>query len=198
MRTAIIVGFSLCQVGEFSFILAQTGISNGLIGESLYQVFLAASILTMMLTPFMMNFAPRLATIIYKCPIPERLRSGILPWVADLDEDAQMRDHLIIIGYGINGRNLSRAASFVGVPYVILEINGETVRKEKENGEPIFYGDATHEVVLNKVNIDSARVVVIAISDPVATRRITYTIKRLNPTIHLIVRTRFVADVHDL
>lgn len=198
LRTAIIVGFSLCQVGEFSFILAQTGINNGLIGESLYQVFLAASILTMMLTPFIMNFAPRLATAIYKWPLPERLRSGILPWAAELDQDTHMKDHLIIIGYGINGKNLSRAASFVGVPYVILEINAETVRIEKENGEPIFYGDATHEVVLNTVNIDSARVVVIAISDPLATRRITYSIRRLNPTVHLIVRTRFVADVHDL
>lgn len=198
LRTAIIVGFSLCQVGEFSFILAQTGINHGLLGGNLYQVFLAASILTMMMTPFLMNFAPRLAAAIYRWRLPERLRSGILPWASDIEEQMQMKDHLIIVGYGINGRNLSRAASFAGVPYLILEINAETVRAEKEKGEPIFYGDATHEVVLNKVNIESARVVVIAISDSVATRRITDSVRRINPAVHIIVRTRFVADVHDL
>ncbi|MGS0764920.1 cation:proton antiporter domain-containing protein [Syntrophomonas curvata] len=198
LRTAVIVGFSLCQVGEFSFILAQTGIDHGLLGGNLYQVFLAASILTMMMTPFLMNFAPRLAGAIYRWHLPERLRSGIMPWAGDMEEQVQMKDHLIIVGYGINGRNLSRAASFAGVPYVILEINGETVKAEKEKGEPIFYGDATHEVVLNKVNIESARVLVIAISDSVATRRITDSVRRINPAIHIIVRTRFVADVHDL
>lgn len=198
LRTAIIVGFSLCQVGEFSFILAQTGINHGLLGGNLYQVFLAASILTMMMTPFLMNFAPRLAAAVYRWRLPERLRSGILPWASDIEEQMQIKDHLIIVGYGINGRNLSRAASFARVPYLILEINAETVRAEKEKGEPIFYGDATHEVVLNRVNIEAARVVVIAISDSVATRRITDSVRRINPAVHIIVRTRFVADVHDL
>lgn len=198
LRTAIIVGFSLCQVGEFSFILAQSGIDYGLLGENLYQVFLAASILTMMMTPFLMDFAPRLAGAVYRWHLPERLRSGILSWASDIEEPVSMKDHLIIVGYGINGRNLSRAASFAGIPYAIMEINPETVKSEKERGETIFYGDATHEVVLNKVNIESARVMVIAISDSVATRRITDSVRRINPAIHIIVRTRFVADVHDL
>jgi CPA2 family monovalent cation:H+ antiporter-2 len=198
LRTAIIVGFSLCQVGEFSFILAQSGIDYGLLGENLYQVFLAASILTMMMTPFLMDFAPRLAGAVYRWHLPERLRSGILSWASDIEEPVSMKDHLIIVGYGINGRNLSRAASFAGIPYAIMEINPETVKSEKEKGETIFYGDATHEVVLNKVNIESARVMVIAISDSVATRRITDSVRRINPAIHIIVRTRFVADVHDL
>jgi len=198
LRTAIIVGFSLSQVGEFSFILAQTGIDHGLLSGNLYQVFLAASILTMMMTPFLMNFAPRLAGTVYRWHLPERLRSGILPWVSEVEEQVQMNDHLIIVGFGINGRNLSRAASYAGIPYVILEINAETVKAEKENGEPIYYGDATHEVVLNTVNIESARVLVVAISDPAATRRITDAVRRINPTIYIIVRTRFVSNVHDL
>lgn len=198
LRTAIIVGFSLSQVGEFSFILAQTGIDHGLLSGNLYQVFLAASILTMMMTPFLMNFAPRLAGTVYRWHLPERLRSGILPWVSEVEEQVQINDHLIIVGYGINGRNLSRAASYAGIPYVILEINAETVKAEKENGEPIYYGDATHEVVLNTVNIESARVLVVAISDPAATRRITDAVRRINPTIYIIVRTRFVSNVHDL
>lgn len=198
LRTAILVGFSLCQVGEFSFILAQEGIDYNIIGDSLYQGFLSASILTMMLTPFMIKLAPKIARLVNSLPLPERLLSGIYPWAGNSESDDELRNHLIIIGYGVNGRNLSRAASYARVPYAILEINSETVREEKQKGEPIYYGDATQKVVLESVHIESARVVVIAISDPSATRRITDTVRRINPGIHIIVRTRFVSDVNDL
>ncbi|MBC7075863.1 MAG: cation:proton antiporter [Syntrophomonadaceae bacterium] len=199
LRTAVIVGFSLCQIGEFSFILSQTGIENGLISGALYQGFLAASVLTMMLTPFLMAAASRIAGAICNWPLSERLLSGRYPWMVETDEDSDGKeDHLVIIGYGVNGKNISRAAFYAGIPYIILEINPERVREEKQKGQPIYYGDAAHEIVLKKAKIEAARVAVIAISDPVSTRRITYMIRSLNPGIHIIVRTRFVADMQDL
>lgn len=192
LRTAILVGLSLAQVGEFAFILSQVGRQSGLLGEELYQGFLSASILTMMLTPFLITASPRIAS----------LAGQFSFWRgSDLDmEDLSLgwKDHLVIIGYGVNGRNLARAADYAHVPYVILDLNSETVRTEQKAGQPIMYGDATHPIVLEKVNIESARVVVIAISDPTATLRITAVIKRMNPSAHIIVRTRFVADVPDL
>ncbi len=198
LRVAVMVGFTLCQVGEFSFILAQSGIANGLLSSELYQGFLAASILTMMLTPFLIAVAPRAAEMISKLPLPERLLSGRYPWTVDLKADIDQENHLVIIGYGVNGRNLSRAALYAGIPYVILEINAETVRQEQENGQPIYFGDATHETVLNHIKIQTARVVVIAISDSAALRRITFVVRKLNPLTHIIVRTRLVADMDDL
>jgi len=198
LRVAIIVGFTLCQVGEFAFILAQTGIANGLMSNELYQGFLAASILTMILTPFIISAAPRVAAKLCTLPMPERLRSGRYPWTVDLEDDIEQENHLIIIGYGINGRNLSRAALYAGIPYVILELNSETVRQEQENGQPIYYGDATHETVLNHVRVQEARVVVIAISDSAALRRITFMVRKLNPLTHIIVRTRLISDMADL
>ncbi len=168
MRVAVMVGFTLCQVGEFSFILAQSGIDNGLLSGELYQGFLAASILTMMLTPFLISAAPRVAAMLCRLPLPERLRSGRYPWTVDLEADIEQANHLVIVGYGVNGRNLSRAALYAGIPYVILELNAETVRQEQENGQPIYFGDATHETVLNHVKVQEARVVVIAISDSAA------------------------------
>jgi len=197
LRIAILVGFSLCQIGEFSFILSQTGVDSGLLGGGLYQGFLAASILTMMVTPFLIAFAPRAAALVEKIPLPERFRSGRYSWEA-IDEDIEQKDQLIIIGYGLNGKNLSRAAAKTGIPYIILEMNSETVRREKELGEPIYYGDATNEMVLKQIKVYDARVVVIAISDSAATKRITSMVRKLNPEIHTIVRTRFVADVQDL
>lgn len=193
LRTAILVGLSMAQVGEFAFILSQSGLQYGVIGEELYQGFLSASILTMMMTPFLISAAPRIAGWAGRFSLFKGLD------LQDMEEPAQgWNDHLLIIGYGLNGRNLARAASYAHVPYVILDLNSETVRTEQASGQPILYGDATHEVVLQSVGIDTVRVVVIAISDPVASRRIITTIKRLNPSAHIIVRTRFVADVPDL
>ncbi len=197
LRTAILVGFSLSQVGEFSFILSQTGIQHGLISQGLYQGFLSASILTMMLTPFIIAFAPQAVKYITQLPIPQRLLTGTHPEVLDKEID-DYHDHLIIIGYGLNGRNLSRAANYAKVPYIALDLNSETVRVEQANGEPVYYGDATQEVVLEKAGVEKARVMVIAISDPAATRRIITTARRMSPGIHIIVRTRFISNVDDL
>lgn len=153
----------------------------------------------MMLTPFLMAAASRIAGAICNWPLSERLLSGRYPWMVETDEDSDGKeDHLVIIGYGVNGKNISRAAFYAGIPYIILEINPERVREEKQKGQPIYYGDAAHEIVLKKAKIEAARVAVIAISDPVSTRRITYMIRSLNPGIHIIVRTRFVADMQDL
>ncbi|MBO8159543.1 cation:proton antiporter [Thermosyntropha sp.] len=198
LRIAVLTGFALAQIGEFSFILAQVGMKYGLITDSLYQGFLSSAILTMMLTPFLMNFAPRVARLVYKLPLPKKLLKGAIPEMEEIDEDINKENHLVIIGYGLNGRNLSRAASYAGIPYVILEINADTVRQEKAKGEPIYYGDATHELVLKHVSVEKARVVVVAISDSAATRRVTYMVRKLNPLAYIIVRTRFVADMHDL
>jgi len=184
-------------VGEFSFILSQTGIQHGLISQGLYQGFLSASILTMMLTPFIIAFAPQAVKYITQLPIPQRLLTGTHPEVLDKEID-DYHDHLIIIGYGLNGRNLSRAANYAKVPYIALDLNSETVRVEQANGEPIYYGDATQEVVLEKAGVEKARVMVIAISDPAATRRIITTARRMSPGIHIIVRTRFISNVDDL
>ncbi len=118
----------------------------------------------------------------------------------DKDESGAkgLRNHIIIIGYGLNGRNLTKAAISANIPYVIIETNPETVRKEKKEGKNIVYGDATHIPVLEQANITSARVAVIAISDYVASRQITRQIKELNPHLHLIVRTRFVSEIDPL
>jgi CPA2 family monovalent cation:H+ antiporter-2 len=107
-------------------------------------------------------------------------------------------DHLIIVGFGVNGRNLARAAKTGGIPYVIIEMNPETVRRERESGEPIFYGDATQEEILIHAKIKKARIIVVVINDPVAVRRITTLAHRLNPKVHIIVRTRYINELQAL
>ncbi|MCP4752647.1 MAG: potassium transporter KefB, partial [Proteobacteria bacterium] len=199
LRTSILVGLALGQVGEFSFILSRTGIEHNLLSGELYQIFLAFSVLTMAATPFIINLAPRIADVVLKIPLPQKLKNGFSP-VPEIEVPSQ-KDYLLIVGYGVNGRNLARAAGMVDIPYIIVEMNPETVRSEQAKGETIYYGDASQEAVLRHVNIKNAKIAVVAINDPPATRRITETIRRFNPKVHLIVRTRYLQEMkqlHDL
>ncbi|MBW2631590.1 MAG: cation:proton antiporter [Deltaproteobacteria bacterium] len=196
LRTSILVGLALSQVGEFSFILSKTGVEHGLLAGNNYQMFLAFSVLSMAATPFIITLAPRAADMILRLPLPKKLISGFYP-VSEIKVRSK-KDHLIIIGFGVNGRNVARAARLSGIPYAAIEMNPETVRSEQAQGEPIYYGDSTQEVVLQHANIKNARIVVIAINDPASTRRITEISRRLNPKVHLIVRSRYLQEMKPL
>jgi CPA2 family monovalent cation:H+ antiporter-2 len=196
LRTTILVGLALSQVGEFSFILSKSGVEHGLLAGNIYQLFLAVSVLTMAATPFIIALAPHLADFVLRLPLPKRLKSGLYP-VPGI-KVAGKKDHLIIIGFGVNGKNVARAAKVAGLPYVIIEMNPETVREEYAKGEPIYYGDATQEAVLQHADIKDAMVVVVAIADPAATRRITEIARRLNPKAHMIIRTRYLQEMKPL
>jgi len=193
LRLAVLVGISLGQVGEFSFILSEAGIQHGLLTGDLYQVFLAVSLFTMAATPFMIAAAPRLADAVQRLPFPARLKRGA--HAGPRTRRLKGKNHLVIIGYGMNGRNLARAAKSGGISYVVIEMNPAVVREEKARGEPVYYGDATQEAVLDHVNIREARSAVIAINDPAATRRITELVRKLNRKIHILVRTRYVQEM---
>jgi len=195
MRTAVLAGFALSQVGEFSFILAKLGVENGILTSSLYQLFLATSILTMALSPFLITLSPRISDKICTLPLPQRF---IRDTCETRSAETSAKDHLVIIGYGLNGRNLARAAKAASVPYVIIEMNPDTVAEEKAKGQPIHYGDATNEKVLEHANVGEARIVVIAISDAGATRRITAAVREMNPKVHIIVRTRYLKEMGPL
>jgi len=196
LRSALIAGIALSQVGEFSFILSQAGVPYGLVSGPFYQAFLAVSILTMMATPSLIGMAPAVANALSRLPLPGRLKQGMAP---EQREKATPREnHLIIVGFGLNGKNLARAARIAGIPYTILEMNPSAVRSERAKGEPIFYGDATQEAILLHADIRRARSLVVVINDPAATRRITELARRLNPRIYILVRTRFASEMNAL
>jgi len=195
-RVIILVGLILVQIGEFSFILAVTGVQYNLLSQSFYQIFLGIAIMTMTLTPFIMNSSPYIINYLSRLPVPDRIKTGTYPM--RISKKIDIEDHVIIVGYGVNGKNLAKAAKTADIPYVIIETNPEIVRKEKEEHESIYYGDATHGTVLKHANIENARVMVVAISDPFATRRIVHTARRLNNGIYITVRTRYIQDMEEL
>jgi CPA2 family monovalent cation:H+ antiporter-2 len=196
LRSGILAGLSICQIGEFSFILSRTGLEHGLLADH-YQLFLAVAVLTMAATPFIVSMAPRFADLILQIPVPVKLKTGLWPG-PEMKSHKKLKQHLVIIGFGLNGRNVARAAKMTGIPYMIIEMSPDTIKKEREKGEPIFYGDAIHEEVLRHAGIEDATVVVVAINDPTATRGIIENVRKLTPKAHVIVRTRYLTEMQAL
>jgi len=196
LRIAFLTGFALPQIGEFSFILAQIGLSYALLSQQEYQLFLSVTIIAMGITPYLIKYSPTLVDMLLRLPFPATLQMGF-SYKAD-ENVHEMKDHIIIVGYGINGRNVATAAKSIQIPYIIIEMNPETVKKEKKEGENIIYGDASQEDLLHHVNISSARILVIAIADRSAIKRTIVLARRINPHIHIIVRARFVGDMKEL
>lgn len=197
VRHSVMTGFYLSQIGEFSFILAQSGKAQGLMTEDLYQVFLSASVLTMLATPLMVALSSPVSSWLVSRKLLgrfDRSQRG----VAKDSYPKKKSGHVIIVGFGINGRNLARVLRESEIPYVILELNSNTVKAMKKKGEPIYFGDGTSPEILRKLRIHAARMLVIAISDAAATRRIVQVARREHPGIQILVRTRYVAEVDDL
>ena len=203
LRIIILVGLVLSQIGEFSFVLSQVGLSYGLLSSEVYQIFLDVTVLTIAATSFIIGISPSLADLAMRLPIPLSWKTDN-PSMSNYSLNANthvLEDHLIIVGYGVNGRNVAKSAKSEEIPYVVIDIDPDIVKREAAEGEPISYGDATQEPVLLHVGIIRARVIVIAISERTATRRITDLARRLNPDIYIIARTRYIQEMktlHDL
>jgi CPA2 family monovalent cation:H+ antiporter-2 len=193
-RTSLLAGAALAQVGEFSFVLGSRGAEAGLLDRDDYQTFLAAAVLTMAATPLLAVVLPGWL---------DRLSQSRLCgwWLADRTPPAdrqELADHVIIAGFGLNGRNLAAALAEFGVPHVVLELNPETVRHERSLGLDIHYGDCTRAAVLEHVGIAQARAYVLAISDAASTRRSVRIARELAPGVRIIVRTEYVLEVEEL
>ena len=195
IRLAVLLGLSLAQVGEFSFILAKAGINYKLLTPANEQLFLAGSILSMIATPFLIQSVHGLA-------VGLEAMLGASPESTSAGETAASENvaqgHVVVVGYGLNGQNLARVLKEVGIPYRVLEMDPDLVRCAKAAGEPIFFGDGTRPEILQQAGIRQARVVVIAISDPAATARVVSQARRLRPDVYIIVRTRYVAEIDHL
>ncbi|NWF75522.1 MAG: cation:proton antiporter [Nitrospirae bacterium] len=196
-RTSLYTGLGISQIGEFSFVLAVAGKASGLITDELYQIFLSSSVITMIATPFVLQIAPSVSDWVST----KSIFGKIIKFQKTYEHEGipkRKHDHVIIIGFGLNGKNLAKVLKEAEIPYVVLEMNSDTVRDMKKKGEPIFYGDGTSQAILRRLGIKRARLLVVAISDPVSTRRIISIARQENPDIYIIVRTRYVAEVEDL
>ncbi len=197
-RVALLAGIGLAQVGEFSFVLARAGQEFGLLPEAAFQTFLAAAVTTMMLTPFLIQLSPKLVYGLLRifhvsplAPEPSAIEDPV-----HQEEDPSR--HVVIVGYGVNGRNLARALKGTGIPYVIIELNPQALRTIQAEGQEVLFGDATRLQVLERARLGQAQILVVAISDPEATRRIVHMARERYPELPILVRTRYVSETDRL
>jgi len=193
LRTGLIAGGTIAQVGEFSFVLGSRGEEVGLLAAADYQAFLAAAVMTMAATPVVTSLLPRLCD-----RLARSRRFGRLFHEPPPPSGRELSDHVVIAGFGVNGRNLAAALTEFGVPHVILELNPETVRRERATGLDIRYGDCTRVAILEHAGIARARAYVVAISDPASARRSVRVARDLAPDTQILCRTEYLAEVDEL
>jgi CPA2 family monovalent cation:H+ antiporter-2 len=182
LRIALMVGLMLAQIGEFSLVLLTSARATGALSDNFHQMALSVILVTMVGSPFLALLADRMGRL---------TKELIHPRHAGTD----LKDHTVIIGYGLNGQNVAAALRADDLPYVILEMNPHTVRRAQKAGESAIYGDAVSEVVLERAGIEQAQCAVFAISDPVATRQAVAAARRRNTGVYIIARTRYVAEI---
>ena len=189
------MGITLSQIGEFSFVLLANGLNFGLVSDYNYQVFLAAAVFTMAVTPLLFSLAQSfISRVNYEWSLVKKTKPALL----EIPPDALLDKHVVIVGFGITGSLVAAAARFMKIPYIIVEMNAATVNQERAQGEKIVYGDAANGVILEHVNINKARALVITSTAPALIRRIIASARTINSNIHIITRTRFMQETEEL
>lgn len=197
LRTALLSGFTLFQVGEFAFILSGFGQKYGLMAAEQYQYFLSVSVITMAMTPFFISGGARwVKALESKLPVPIDQTPSFQP--ASALSSQQLSGHVIIIGYGLNGQHLAQAARSHGIPHVVIDMEVALVERALKEGSPAFFGDATQGFILEELHVYKANVVVIAVSDMVASRNIVSQIRHIHQKVHIIVRCHNVQEAESL
>ena len=156
IRISLIVGMRLAQIGEFSLILAAISFEQGLFNNDHYQVLLIVSILSMLVTPLMIQISSKLSIWIFSSMKTEESKDK---------KDEALNEHVIISGYGLGGRTLAKVLQEAHIPFIVLELSGEKVKRALTEGLTTHYGDCTQEETLLRAGVKRARMIVYAIND---------------------------------
>lgn len=192
VTSAALAGLCLAQVGEFSFVLATVANKSGLITGSLYNLFFAAAVISMIASPSMTSW---LSPVIRRIRQPEpfdsskanegkEARAGHLP----------VKDHTVVCGFGRVGRNVALAIREAGVPVAVIELDGGAIEDLKQMHMPFVYGDASSRLVLSECNIRDATTMIVTLPEPLAAVNIIKMAREVNPDLRILVRAHRPAD----
>jgi CPA2 family monovalent cation:H+ antiporter-2 len=192
LNTALTVGASLAQIGEFSFILAGLGLALGLLPPEGQNLILAGALISIALNP--MTFAtiePARAWILKRSSMARRFEHRPDP-MAELPmstDQSRLTGHVVLVGYGRVGRRIADALTAQGVPFVVAEQNRELVEKLRARDISAVSGDAVQPEVLVQAHIANAGMLVIAVPDTLGARKMVEIARTLNPNVEVVLRT---------
>lgn len=191
-RTALTVGSSLAQIGEFSFILAGLGLALGLLSQEAMSLVVAGAVVSIALNPLLFAaiepLKKRLEAKGAAQAVPQDL-SDPLAVLPDQVDTQVLRDHVVLVGYGRVGRVLAEQLAARGVPFVVVETQRDLVEALRAQGQPAVLGDAQLPEVLVQAHLHHARLLVVAAPDLLAVRGIAKTAQALRPSIRILLRT---------
>ncbi len=192
-RGTVLVGLALCQVGEFSFILAKIGLKNAIIDEYYYQLFLAVAVITMALTPFLMKASMPLANTMLKLPLPGFLIKGLFP-LKEIDLP-DLKNHLVIIGKDSSALKLSKMAKLNEINHISVIFDPLIAKEKMDKGDAVIYGDAANEPVLLKAHADEAEIIVVSVGNLIPAMAIIEKVRDINKKAYIIARAKHIQHV---
>lgn len=187
-RTSLRAAFAMAPIGEFSFLLAQAGKRNGLLAAEGEQMFVSVAVITLAAAPLLVSVGRWLSDQIREATTDDE----------PSEQREQLRRHIIVVGYGVNGRNVARVLLSTGIPHVVLDEDADRIIEARDEGIRAILADAADPGALRLANVDQAVAVIVAISDPSGTRRIVSLCRKLSERVHIVVRTRYIAEVEKL
>jgi CPA2 family monovalent cation:H+ antiporter-2 len=197
LRVSLTTGIYLGQIGEFSFLVAYSGEKFGLIDPSFYQLIIAVAVLAMMITPLMVVQAPRIAGLVSQFGLFRRLFRQEEA-TALLEKTRRLENHIVICGFGPLGQTFGGILHDHDIPFVVLELNPDTIEKVRRKKHQAFFGDGASEELLFEAGIEKAKLLAITVPDFLNAGAIIRQARRLNPDIFIITRAKFRNEVEKI
>lgn len=190
VRTAVLTGVILAQSAEFSFLMARVGADIDAVRPAIFNMMLAGTAASIVLAPALYSWAlPAARRIELRLPESTLARDERLEPGPPL-----IRGHAVICGYGRVGQVIGEALNRRGFPFVVIEQDQDIVRGLREKGLIVLLGSADNLVLLARTRLEEARILVVAVPDPLAARRIVDYAREVNPQIDVVVRTHSQAE----
>ncbi len=194
LKTALIAGLGLAQIGEFSFVLASEGRSLGLVSQRVYLLLLGTTAVTLVVTPFILRLIPSLFNWIETVPVLDR-------WFKPTEQPQEVSENtanehpIVICGYGRMGQSLVTLLAEQNIPVVVIEESEAAIQKLRDAGIPYVYGNAVSIPVLTKAGIDRAQAMAIALPDAMSTRMCLKHALEISPDLDIVVRADRYKDI---
>jgi CPA2 family monovalent cation:H+ antiporter-2 len=178
-------GLKLCQLGEFSFVLAALAVDHAILSSEHGSLLLTIGVMSMAITPWLVNQSPKIA---------KAISPGDIPNVKELEQisakNAEITDHVLIFGFGRVGQSVSRLLKIEAIPYMVVDSDPIRVQESQTAGEPVYFGDVKQKDILRSVGIERAKLVLITFDQHEKAMSVIHLVKSLYPDLPVVVRTR--------
>jgi len=194
LKTALITGLGLAQIGEFSFVLASEGQAMGLVSRRVYLLILGTTAVTLVITPFILRLVPQLFAWAEGLPwLRQYLEKSDVP--LEIAEDLPNQGHVVVCGYGRVGRNIVQVLQGHNYPVLVIDQSERQIQELRQTGIPYIYGNASSLHVLEKAGVKTAQGMAIALPDPTSTRLCLKRSLELTPDLDVVVRANQDKDI---